>query len=291
MYLVLGSSGQVARELARRGQGRGLQCAGRDRIDMARPDMVYDAICALKPTAVINAAAYTAVDKAEQEEALAHRVNAESAGAAAAAAAGTGAVFVHISTDYVFDGSKAGPYGVDDPIAPLGAYGRSKAAGEAAVQAAGRAGGGRVAVIRTSWVYSPFGANFVKTMLHLAQTRYEVAVVADQHGRPTHAGDLAEACLMIADRLVGGDPTCHGVFHYSGAGDAVWADIAEETFAAAAALGAKTARVRRISTAEYPTLAARPVNSRLSTERIEALGISVMPWRRRVQACVEELVG
>lgn len=282
--LVLGRSGQLARELARLDPA--LRLAGREAIDLERPETVAAAIRERRPRAVINAAAYTAVDKAESERDRAFAVNAVSVGEAAQACAALGAPFVQVSTDYVFDGTKAAPYLEDDPVAPLNVYGESKAAGERAALAAGPA----VAVVRTAWVVSPHGANFVKTMLRLAGEREEIAVVADQIGAPTHAADLARACHVLARKLLAADPAARGVFHFTGAGEASWADVAEAVFAASSARGGPSARVRRITTAEYPTPARRPANSRLASGRIAALGLTPAPWRERVEACVAGVV-
>jgi dTDP-4-dehydrorhamnose reductase len=172
-----------------------------------------------------------------------------------------------------------------DPIAPLGAYGRTKAEGEALVAASGA----RAAILRTSWVYSPFGANFVKTMLRLAESRDEVGVVADQLGRPTAAADLAEAVLAMGGRLLADDAAAQGVFHYAGEGEASWADFAEAVFDASARRGGPRPRVRPITTAEFPTPARRPVNSRLDTAKIEGLGVRPRPWREALETCLDRL--
>jgi dTDP-4-dehydrorhamnose reductase len=193
---------------------------------------------------------------------------------------------VHFSTDYVFDGSKPKPYLESDPIAPLGVYGRSKAEGEAAVLASG----GPAGVLRTSWVYSAFGANFVKTMLRLAETRDELGVVADQIGRPTWAEDCARGALRLAQAFLDGELQGPQLYHLSGAGDATWADFAEAIFEQSAARGGARPRVRRITTADYPTPARRPANSRLDTSRIEReLAWPMRPWRESLAACFEEL--
>lgn len=283
--LVLGRSGQLATALAEIAPER-VECAGRETVDMANPSAVEAFVRQRAPACVINAAAYTAVDKAEAEPDLAMTINADSPGALARACAALKAPLVHISSDYVFAGDTSEPYTETDPPAPVGAYGRSKAAGEAAVLAAG----GDVAIVRTSWVYGPSGANFVRTMLRLAESRDEVGVVADQFGAPTHVDDLAGACLLLADRLLdGGGPEARGVFHYANQGEATWADVAEAVFAAAAEEGLRSARVRRITTAEYPTAARRPANSRLRCDRIAALGVTLQAWRPRVFACVRTI--
>jgi dTDP-4-dehydrorhamnose reductase len=195
--------------------------------------------------------------------------------------------FVHISTDYVFDGSKTGPYIETDPRAPLGVYGASKAKGEEAIAAAG----GDDAIVRTAWVYSAFGANFVKTMLRLASTRDELGVVGDQHGCPTWAQDVAKATLLLSQRLVEGDAAAKGLFHAAGAGDASWADFAQAIFTGSAARGGPTARVKPITTADYPTPARRPANSRLACDRLQGvLGWRPGPWRDSLSSCLDELL-
>lgn len=259
---------------------------GREDLDLARPDDAAAAVEAARPDVVVIAAAYTAVDRAESEEALAHVVNAEAPGAIARACAGTGAALVHVSTDYVFDGTKPDPYVEADPVAPVSAYGRTKAAGERAVLDSGAP----TAVIRTSWVYSPWGANFVKTMLRLARERDELRVVADQQGRPTSAADLADAVLAVAERLAAGDEAVRGLLHYAGGGDATWANFAEAIVAGAEARGGRAVPVRRIATAEFPTPAPRPANSRLDTAKINALGVASPPWRESLSRCLDELL-
>ena len=259
---------------------------GRDRIDLSKPDIVADAIAALRPAMVVNASAYTAVDKAESDIDAAFALNRDGPAALAFACATLGAPLVHISTDYVFDGAKPAPYVETDAKNPATAYGRSKSAGEDAVLAANA----NAAIIRTSWVYASHGTNFLRTMLRLAETREEVGVVADQLGRPTWARDLAEATMAVALRARDNDPAARGVLHYGGAGDAVWADFAEAIFAGAAARGLKSARVKRITTADYPTPARRPANSRLDTTKIEnTLGVKPRDWREACDACLSEL--
>jgi len=281
--VVVGAAGQLGLELMRAEAGAiGLTRADLDLAEIAR---IGDALAAFKPDIVINASAYTAVDKAESEPDAAFRLNRDAPAALAQAAANTGAAFVHVSTDYVFDGSKPSPYIETDPRAPLNIYGRSKAEGEDAVLAANP----RAAIIRTSWVYSPNRANFVKTMLRLGETRNEVSVVADQHGRPTAAADLAYACLALARLQHQGETAASGVFHYAGAGDATWADFAEAIFAGAEQRGHNPVQVKRIAAADYPTPAQRPANSRLDTSKIEALGIATRPWREALRLCLDEL--
>lgn len=276
--VVTGAQGQVARALAERaasaGPGVSVAFLARPEVDLARPETIGPAVAAARPDVLVSAAAYTAVDQAEREPDLALAINRDGAAAAAAAAAACGAAVVHLSTDYVFDGGAPRPYREDDPPAPLSVYGATKLAGEAAVLAANP----RCAVLRIAWVFSPFGKNFLKTMLRLATDREEVGVVADQIGRPTPAHAIADTILTVAAGLRAGGEA--GVFHFSGDADASWADFAEAIFAASAALGGPSARVRRISTAEYLTPARRPANSRLDGSKLAAAyRVAAADWR------------
>jgi dTDP-4-dehydrorhamnose reductase len=286
--LVLGRRGQVASELNKLGapEGLSLAFAGREDFDLmagADPRPLLDRHA---PSAVINAAAYTAVDKAESEPEAAFRLNRDAPGEFAAACAERSIPFIHFSTDYVFAGDKPEPYVEDDPIDPQSVYGRSKAEGEARVAEAG----GRSAVLRTAWVYSAFGANFVKTMLRLAESREELGVVDDQLGRPTWAEDCARGALHVAKAMLAGEEKAKGVFHLSGAGDATWADFAEAIFELSDARGGPRPRVNRIATADYPTPARRPANSRLNCNKINRdLGWRARPWRDSLIACFKEL--
>lgn len=291
--LVFGSSGQLARELVRLGEegGREVRALGRAELDLADPALDLDAAIAAiladqRPDAVVNASGYTAVDKAEGEYAAALRLNRDAPAAMARACAAAGVPLVHVSTDYVFDGS-AGPYRETDPVAPAGAYGRSKAEGEAAVRAAG----GRAVTLRTSWVYAAHGANFVRTMLRLASTRDEVAVVADQRGRPTWARELAQGCLLAADALGRDELLDTPVLHVSGGGEASWAQFAQGVFELSAARGGSSAQVRPITTAQYPTPAPRPADSRLDgTLAAARLHFHPRPWRESLALCLDEMV-
>lgn len=284
--LVIGRSGQIARSLALRAElrpGIALSSVGRPDLDLARPETVAAALAASRPDIVVNAAAYTAVDAAEADEAGAFRVNGDGAGAVAAAAAARGLPVIHLSTDYVFSGTKAKPYTEDDVPAPRNAYGRSKLAGERAVAAANS----RHVVLRTAWLHSPFGRNFVTTMLRLAEGRDEIGVVGDQYGNPTYAADAADGILTVAERLAEGGDALAGTFHMVSQGEASWADLAEAVFHQAARAGAPSARVRRISTPEYKTAAHRPANSRLDMNRFVAtFGHAIPPWREGVELCV-----
>ena len=289
--IVTGREGQVARALVERGAIAGVDvvCLGRPEFDLLEPGRVARAIETARGDIVVNAAAYTAVDAAEGEPALAMRANGEGARAVAAAAAGAGLPVVQISTDYVFDGALDRPYREDDPVGPASAYGRAKLAGEIAVAAANP----RHVIARTAWVYSPFGRNFVKTMLRLGETRDEVRVVADQWGAPTSALDIADALIAMARRLVAEprEAGLHGVFHLTGAAYATWAKFAAAIFAQAAALGRRPVAVIPISTAEYPTPAARPANSRLDVAKLRRVyGVALPDWRGSAQDCVKRLI-
>lgn len=267
--LVFGQTGQVATEL--RAQAPEAIFLGRDRADLSDPDACAAVIREIHPDAVINAAAWTAVDKAESEEAAATVVNGAAPAAMALASAQLGVPFVQLSTDYVFDGAGDQPFRPTDPAAPLGAYGRSKLAGEQGVLAAG----GIHAILRTSWVFSAHGANFVKTMLRLSETRDRLSVVADQIGGPTPARAIAEACLSIAHQLCA-DPSKGGIYHFSGAPDVSWAGFARETFAQAG----RAVTVADIPTSAYPTPAQRPANSRLDCTSIKKVfGIDRPDWK------------
>ena len=277
--LVFGETGQVAREIARRAPVTAL---GRDAADLSDPEACAAAILASDAEAVINAAAYTAVDRAEEEETLATAINAAAPAAMARAAAAKGVPFLHVSTDYVFDGSGETPWRPSDPTGPLGAYGRSKLAGEIGVRAAG----GRHAILRTSWVFSAHGANFVRTMLRLGRRRDALRVVDDQTGGPTAAGDIADALLTMARALHDGAPG--GTYHFAGAPDVTWAGFAREIFARA---GLDVA-VTGIPSSDYPTPARRPANSRLDCSTLEAdFGIPRPDWRKSLDGILAELAG
>jgi dTDP-4-dehydrorhamnose reductase len=277
--LVFGESGQVARELSRRAPDA--HFLGRGHADLIDPQVCAAAILDRNPSAVINAAAWTAVDKAEEERDAAMAVNALAPGAMAGACAALGIPFIHISTDYVFDGSGDAPWRPGDPTGPLGAYGQTKLAGEEAVAQAG----GTWAVLRTSWVFSAHGANFVKTMLRLSETRDALTVVADQVGGPTPAADIATACLVMADTLKT-EPAAGGIYHFSGAPDASWADFAREIFRQAG----RAVTVTDILTEAYPTPAPRPRNSRLDCTATKAVfGIERPDWRKGLADVLDEL--
>lgn len=280
MILVFGQTGQVAREL--QSLAPGARFLGRAQADLADPAACAAAIRAARPGAVINAAAWTAVDKAEAEEPAAHIVNAAAPGAMARACAELGVPLVHLSTDYVFDGSP-GPRRPGDPTAPLNAYGRTKLAGEQAVRASGAAH----VILRTSWVFSAHGANFVKTMLRLGAAREEIAVVADQIGGPTPAAAIAKACLALAE-VLRRDPGKSGTHHFCGAPAVSWADFARAIMDQAAL----PARVRDIPAADYPTPARRPADSRLDCSQLATdFGITQPDWRTHLAAVIAQLKG
>jgi len=283
-----GGTGQV---------GTGLMLANRGRFEIVAPtradfDLLDAAsiernIAARGWAAIINCAAYTAVDKAESEPQAAFAINAEAPGIMARAAATRAIPLLHVSTDYVFDGSKPDAYFEEDPVAPLGVYGASKEAGERAVRDAG----GRSIILRTAWVVSPWGHNFVKTMLRLGGERDELGVVADQVGCPTSAIDIAETLLILAERLLGDRREPCGTYHFVNSGQASWYDLASAVFAYAGARGMKIPRVNAIATADYPTPARRPANSRLSTAKLErTFGMKPRPWQEAVEEILVSLI-
>jgi dTDP-4-dehydrorhamnose reductase len=286
---VTGTAGQVVTSLIERGAAaHEVVAIGRPDLDLANSPSVIRALEAAAPDAIVSAAAYTAVDKAETESDLAHAVNGAGAGAVAQAARTLGVPFIHISTDYVFDGTLDRPYRESDATGPTGVYGASKLAGEQAVL---QTHGGNSAILRVAWVYSPFGGNFVKTMLRLAGDRDEVSVVADQVGNPTSALDIADGILKVASNLVSdSDPSLRGLFHMTAQGEGSWADFAEAIFAASAARGGPSATVRRIGTADYPTPAKRPTNSRLDCGHIAQVhGLTLPDWRVSLDVVMDRL--
>ncbi|MFT0891691.1 dTDP-4-dehydrorhamnose reductase [Pseudochelatococcus sp. G4_1912] len=288
--VVTGSEGQVATALGERGVAMGVEIVrlGRPTLDLARPETIRTALIEARPDVIVNAAAFTAVDLAEDEAEMAFAVNAVGAGEVAAVAHALNVPVIQISTDYVFDGTKQTPYVEDDATGPTGVYGASKLAGEAAVAQAHA----NHAILRTAWVYAPYGKNFVRTMLRLAETRDELRVVADQVGSPTYAPDIADAVIRVAQNLLAqpNNAGLRGVFHLGGEGEANWAQLAEATFALAALHGGKGATVFPISTAEYPTPARRPANSRLDCTKIaQQHGVMMPAWRDSLAQCVKRL--
>ncbi len=285
--LVIGRSGLLARALDVRGAGKARICFyGRETVDLMVPGQAAKAIDAERPDLVINAAAYTAVDDAETEREAAFRINGEAVGEIAMAAATVNAALIHLSTDYVFDGRKAGAYVEDDPVNPVNVYGASKRAGEMAALE----GNARTLVLRTSWVYSPWGRNFVLTMLKLAGERTRLRVVDDQRGKPTSALDLADACLAAGARLAEtpAESPLWGLYHYAASGTCSWADFAAEIFEQAGRRGGPMPEIERVGSADYPSTAPRPANSALDCTRFETtFGVKTVPWPEALARVLE----
>ncbi len=289
--VVIGASGQVSQALQERRSAApdiDVQPIGRPELDLLRPETVLAAIRRRAPDVIVNTAAYTAVDQAERETDLAFAVNATGAGVLADAAAALRVPLIHLSTDYVFGDCGDAPLDEAVPALPMNVYGRTKLAGEGEVAA-------RLAdhvVLRMAWLYSPFGRNFLKTMLKKSETEAEVAVVADQIGSPTSALDASDAILTIARNLLRSpEPALRGTFHLAARGYASWADFAEAIFAASSPIIRRAVRVKRISTAEYPAAARRPTNSRLDCSRVARLhGITLPHWRTPIEACVRRVL-
>jgi dTDP-4-dehydrorhamnose reductase len=281
--LLLGKNGQLGTHLQRVLPALGeLTALGRAEADLSDPAAAAAAVAGSGADVVVNAAAYTAVDRAESEPELAQRVNAEAPGAMAAAARGAGALFVHYSTDYVFDGTGRRPYREDDPTRPLGVYGRTKLAGEQAVRAAG----GPHLVFRTAWVYSLHGRNFLNTMLRLGAERSELRVVDDQVGSPTFAGAIADATVSVLARVPQLAAAPSGLYHMTCGGETSWCGFARRIFEEA---GAAKVRVDAITTADYPTPAARPAYSVLNNEKLESVfGVSLPSWDDALRTCLAE---
>ncbi|MET3614399.1 dTDP-4-dehydrorhamnose reductase [Rhizobium aquaticum] len=290
-YLVTGTQGQVAQSLAARAASRNdieIIAVGRPELDLADTGSIAATVEQVAPELIISAAAYTAVDQAQSEEALAFAINADGPAALAQAAARRGIPLVHLSTDYVFSGAKTTPYVETDETGPTNVYGRSKLEGEQRVLSASP----NVAVLRTAWVYSPYGKNFLKTMLRLAGERPELRVVADQFGNPTSALDIADAVLKVADNLLESrDERMRGVFHMTATGEASWADFARAIFAASAAEGGPSSEVVSISSSDYPTPASRPANSRLDCSKLRlSHGVVLPDWHGSTAAIVREIL-
>ena len=284
---VAGSSGQVASALVECAAERGVEIisAGRPTFNLATGSGLLDLVQSASPQVLINAAAYTAVDRAETEEELAFAVNAEGARRLAEIAELLKIPFLHLSTDYVFDGDKPGPYLETDMTNPMGAYGRSKLEGERLALSTCS----NTLVLRTAWVYGPFGANFVKTMLRLAQERDSLRVVDDQVGCPTSALDIAQALLSLSDKVVKRGQS--GIFNLVGGGETSWCGFAREIMRQAGARGARTVPVEPIRTEEYPTPARRPANSRLDASKLrDVFGISLPHWGTSLSVVIERLV-
>jgi dTDP-4-dehydrorhamnose reductase len=287
---VTGHVGQIVQSLKERAAqhpGVTVAAVGRPELDLAVPDSIAPALEGSRPDVIVNAAAYTAVDRAESEPQLAMTINRDGAAAVARTAAKLGIAFIQISTDYVFSGRKSAPYLETDDVGPLGVYGQTKLAGEEAV----RSEHPFPIILRTAWVYSPFGANFVKTMLRLAGERDRLRIVDDQVGNPTSALDIAEGIILVAGHIADRS-RLQGTFHMSGAGEISWCGFARQIFAISASLGGRSVPVDAISTSEYPTPAKRPQNSRLDNSSFEQTFGSRLPdWVTSVQHCVKCLIG
>lgn len=279
--LIIGRDGQLSTELALQAGGHEVSQLGLDVVDLTRPETGADAIVAHEADVVINATAYTAVDQAETDVDLARAINTTGVAAMAEAAAAKGVPFLHVSTDYVFDGTGDHRWSEAMETGPLGVYGQTKLDGETAVAAAG----GSWAILRTSWVFSAHGANFVKTMLRLGADRNALSIVADQIGGPTPARDIARALLEMAEAFMDGRGES-GVYHFAGAPDTSWAGFAREIFARAGL----DVTVTDIPTSDYPTPAARPLNSRLDCQKIDTVfGIKAPDWRDGLAEVLKEL--
>lgn len=289
---VIGGEGQVARSLreaAALDQNIVFGYGVRPEVDLLHPSSVEKAIADFRPDVVVNPAAYTAVDKAESEPDQAFAINRDGARAAALAAAGQGVPIFHLSTDYVFDGKKKGAYLESDPVAPQGVYGRSKLEGERAVAESNP----KHIVLRTSWVYAPFGGNFVRTMLRLAAQRDRLQIVDDQRGCPTYAPDIAAAIIAIARHVMDSRWTAGfaGVTHLAGPDALSWCGFAKEIIRGAAERGGRAVPVDPIATSDYPTAAVRPANSTLATERLRTtFGIRLPPMRESLSHCLDRLL-
>ena len=288
--LVTGAGGQLGTELQRCSWPAGWEIVAIDQADLDLTDTAaIAAMVASRPWAlVINGAAYTAVDKAEDDLVTAWSVNALAPAAFAQGCAAAAIPLIQVSTDYVFAGDKQGAWDVDDPTGPLGVYGASKLGGELAV----RTSGARHVIVRTAWVVSAHGGNFVKTMLRVGADRDALSVVADQHGSPTSAADLAQALMKIAVRLVEDNRVPTGVFHFSNAGATTWAGFATEIFRQSSLRDGPSAAIEPIATTDYPTPARRPANSLLSHTAIrDAYGIEPRDWRLALSDILDELIG
>jgi dTDP-4-dehydrorhamnose reductase len=288
--LLTGGSGQIGWELRRALAPLGEVVApGRGELDLCRPETLREAVRHLAPALVVNAAAHTAVDAAESEPEAAHAANAVAPGVLAQEAAHAGALLVHYSTDYVFDGSAEAPYAEDDATGPLGVYGRTKLDGERAVRAAG----GPHLIFRTAWVYGARGRNFLRTILRLAAERDELRVVDDQHGAPTWSRMVAEGTAAVLSRCVSADgfrlpEGTGGTYHMSAAGETTWCGFARRIVESVPSAG-REVRVAAVSSGEYPTLARRPRRSVLSCQRLASeFGIALPPWEEQLALCLEE---
>ena len=274
---VTGLTGQVVSALIERApRDVEIIALGRPQLELSRRNVVLGALRHARCDAIINAAAYTQVDKAEGEPDVALRINE------------LNVPLIHLSTDYVFDGTSSQPYSESDPPNPCSAYGYSKLEGERQIAVLHS----NHAIFRTSWVFSPFGTNFVKTMLRLGGERAEISVVSDQIGNPTSALDIADQLISVAGKLSSDStPALRGLFHMSGRGEANWAEVAEEIFKLSALRGGRAVKINRILTVDYPTPASRPKNSRLDNTKLETTyKISMPPWKTSLEVCVSRLL-
>jgi dTDP-4-dehydrorhamnose reductase len=290
--LVIGAQGQLARCLLEAGKTRNFNIVGvgRSDIDLLNVENIIRLVKGVTPSLVINAAAYTAVDRAELEPAAAFAINAEAPGHIARACQHNRTPLIHMSTDYVFDGTNAEAYREEDAVAPLGVYGLSKLEGERRVAEALP----QHIIVRTAWIYSPYGNNFAKTMLALARNRSELRIVDDQVGNPTYGPHLANAILSAADKSVRSANTCAqwGTYHLAGSGVTSWYNFAREIFGQSARLGGPVVKLRPIATSEYPTSSKRPSNSALNSSKFfRAFGIRLPHWRLGVSECIGRLLG
>jgi dTDP-4-dehydrorhamnose reductase len=288
--LVAGAQGQLARALvdaARACDDFSVAALGRPQLDLADAASIARAIASVRPDLIVNAAAYTAVDKAESEPEAAFAINRDGAGALAAAARAAGCPIIHVSTDYVYDGTKREPYVETDATNPTGVYARSKLEGEIAIAATHA----EHIILRTAWLYAPYGQNFLRTMLRLARERPQLRVVADQHGNPTYVPHLADAILAIAMQLGSSGPTRpSGIYHATASGETTWHGFATAIIGAAARVGVPQVPVVAITTPEYPTPAKRPANSRLDCGKLaRTFGVRLPPWQQGVAECIAEL--
>jgi dTDP-4-dehydrorhamnose reductase len=288
VILVFGANGQLGQELTRLAAARGtpMHALAHGEADIADSSAVAAALARWKPELLVNAAAYTKVDLAETSIEEARKGNEIGPGVLAGACAAAGIPLVHVSTDYVFDGSKPDPYRETDPVCPISTYGRTKVAGEEAVRATLR----HHVILRTAWVYSDFGHNFLKTILRLAETRNELRIVADQHGSPTSAREIAEAILHLAPLLLR-DQSLSGIYHFTAEGFTTWHGFASRVVEIAAPMTGRSPRVMPIQTADYPTPAKRPANSRLDCGLfIRTFGFTPRHWTESVDATTQTLV-
>ncbi|VVQ07269.1 dTDP-4-dehydrorhamnose reductase [Pseudomonas fluorescens] len=284
--LINGRHGQVSHELQRRlGAAGELIVLGRDQLDLAHPDQIRRQVQNVRPDLIINAAAHTAVDLAESEPQSAFAINAVAPGILAEEALALDIPLIHYSTDYVFDGSKAGPYNEDDTPNPLGVYGKSKLAGEQAI----RDVQGKHLILRTSWVYSTHGRNFLLTMQRLLQEKPELRVVADQIGAPTWAGTIANSTLALIERWQANDVANWGTYHLSAQGETSWFGFAQAIGEALRQQGKPCADLLPIPSSDYPTPAARPLNSRLDCSRLQRdWGVSQPDWQTALRECLTQ---